>query len=683
MFDSSPRVIGRGGELEELAAPELLSELQNRQVQLEEQNESLRETQASMEDSRSRYFLLFDQSPICYFVFDRKHQVIEVNVRAAELLGVDRVELRESFFDRFLHEQSQSLLHEHLSTVFDTREGRRTELKLKGWSGAVIFVEVDTSYLAASAYEQAACVSAWTEITQRKLAEEAYASEHRLLRTLVEFLPEAVYVRDLNGRMLVTNEACEAWLAGCLVGDETQAGRVRAEDVQLMRTGQAILNREEQVSQGEEGGSLCLLTTKIPLRDAGGAITGMVGLSRDVTELKQSRQEQERLNRKLEETQKLESLGVLAGGIAHDFNNLLTAILGNTSLALMEVEGQLGVERRLRDVQSTCLRAAELCRQMLAYSGKAQLNVAVLDLNELIRDTSKLLEVSVSKRAVVRFKESCDRALISGDATQLRQIVMNLVINASEALGAADGSINIETSLVQADRRMLDDSFAAPDAAEGKYVQLEVRDTGSGMASDTLKKIFDPFYTTKKTGRGLGLAAVLGILRSHRGGIQVSSRLGVGTTFRLLLPVLPVSATLPPPEIIREEIANGRLKAEGAVLLVDDEESIRGIACDMLTGFGFKVYKACDGAEAVVAYHMHRHEIQMVLMDLTMPKVDGVQAFEKLREISPDVPILLMSGYTQHERVPELVKKGRAGFIHKPFEVASLRQKIVELQSIV
>ena len=320
---------------------------------------------------------------------------------------------------------------------------------------------------------------------------------------------------------------------------------------------------------------------------------------------------------------------------------------------------------------------------MLAYSGKAQLNVAALDLNELIRDIAKLLKVSVSKRAEIHFEESSERALILGDATQLRQIVMNLVINASEALGDIDGLINIATKIVSADRRMLDDSFAAPAVGEGLFVQLDVSDTGCGMSPETLKKIFDPFYTTKKTGRGLGLAAVLGILRGHRGGIQVSSKLGHGTRFRLLLPLLPGAETLSLADSGPEKIIAGPLKITGAVLVVDDEEEIRCIASDMLTGFGFKVLKACDGAEALVAYHLHRDEIGLVLMDLTMPKLDGVQAFEKLRDICPTVPILLMSGYTEHERVPDLVKQGRSAFIHKPFEVSTLKQKLLALQTML
>ena len=377
-----------------------------------------------------------------------------------------------------------------------------------------------------------------------------------------------------------------------------------------------------------------------------------------------------KLERKLLETQKLESLGVLAGGIAHDFNNLLTGILGNSSLASLELAESSPIHDYLGQINQSSLRAADLCKQMLAYSGRGRFVVQKIDLNRLVDETTHLLQVSISKHAMMQFNFAAGLPSIEADATQLRQVVMNLVINASEAIGAKSGVIGLTTGLVRADRAYLGGTFAAQDLAEGNYVTLEVSDNGCGMNAETLARIFDPFFSTKFTGRGLGLAAVLGIMRGHHGALKVYSEPGRGTTFKLLFPCAAGVAD-PTRPVIQ---AKPSWRGQGKVLVVDDEETIRTTALRMLKVLGFESELASNGREAVEALRAKPGSYALVLLDLTMPVMDGEQAFTELRQVQPDLRVVLMSGYNRQEAVARFTGKGLASFLQKPFSMEALTE---------
>jgi PAS domain S-box-containing protein len=377
-----------------------------------------------------------------------------------------------------------------------------------------------------------------------------------------------------------------------------------------------------------------------------------------------------KLERKLLETQKLESLGVLAGGIAHDFNNLLTGILGNASLASLELPEGSPIHDYLGQINQSSLRAADLCKQMLAYSGRGRFVVQKVDLNRLVEETTHLLQVSISKHAALRFNLAAGLPSIEADATQLRQVVMNLVINASEAIGGKSGMISLNTGLTRVDRAYLAGAVAAPDIAEGDYVALEVSDNGCGMEAETLAKIFDPFFSTKFTGRGLGLAAVLGIMRGHRGVLKVYSELGRGTTFKLLFPC----ASGPAESVGPVAAARSTWRGRGRVLVVDDEETIRSTAARMLRVLGFETEFAVHGLAAVEVLRANPGAYVLVLLDLTMPVMDGEQAFTELRRLQPDVRVVLMSGFNRQEAVARFTGKGLASFLQKPFSMEALTE---------
>lgn len=388
----------------------------------------------------------------------------------------------------------------------------------------------------------------------------------------------------------------------------------------------------------------------------------------DITARKQAEAERVKLEAQLQHAQKLESLGVLAGGIAHDFNNLLTGILGYTDLALHQLPQSSSARRSIEEAMKVTRQAAELTKQMLAYSGKGRFVVEPLDLSGLVEEMTRLLQISISKKCVMKYNFTPDLPTVEADATQVRQIIMNLVINASEAIGDQSGIITVSTGVMPCDRAYLAESYLDEKLPEGLYVYLEVADNGSGMSAETRARIFDPFFTTKFTGRGLGLAAVLGIVRGHGGAIKVFSEIGQGTIFRVLFPASTLLAK------INDKEANGadQWRGSGTLLVVDDEEAVRETVRDLMETSGFAVLTAAHGREAVEIFRGENERIALVLLDMTMPYLDGEETLHELRQIRQDVNIVLMSGYSEQTVTKRLVDKGFAQFIQKPFGLDEL-----------
>ena len=383
---------------------------------------------------------------------------------------------------------------------------------------------------------------------------------------------------------------------------------------------------------------------------------------RDVTERK-------RFEDRMRHAQKLESLGVLAGGIAHDFNNLLTAILGSASLALDDLPADSPAAERVRNVLAASERAAELTRQMLAYSGRGRFIVASVDLSAQVREITALLHASVGGNVdlILNLQE---RAFIEADAGQLQSVVMNLVINASEAVGTKSGTVVISTSFQHLDAEYLRDNMAGDDLEPGPYVLLEVHDTGDGMNPATIARIFDPFFTTKFLGRGLGLAAVLGIVRGHKGAIKVYSHPGQGTTFKLFFPASPTAAGPPAAPAVA-----GSHRGSGTILVVDDEDVVLKMARSTLERYGYKVLSAANGREAVDIFKRKPDEIALVLLDMTMPVLSGEDTLLELKSIRSDVRVIVSSGYNEIEALRRF-GQGVAGFLQKPYRAAVLAEKV-------
>jgi CheY-like chemotaxis protein len=384
----------------------------------------------------------------------------------------------------------------------------------------------------------------------------------------------------------------------------------------------------------------------------------------DVTGRKRAEEERRSLEAQVQHAQKLESLGVLAGGIAHDFNNLLTGILGNVSLALSKLPPGADLASTLGRVERAAERAAELTNQMLAYAGKGSFIVGSVDLNSVVRELLPLLQSSVTKHAKLELDLDPTISEIDGDRSQIEQVVMNLITNASDALEEKEGVIRLRTGLTLEKR--ID--------ARDPQVFLEVFDTGAGMDEATKARIFDPFFTTKFTGRGLGLAAVQGIVRSHRGAIRVETELGKGTRFTVLFPM----GQRQKPGVERTS-ASRDVRGSGIVLVIDDEEAVRDVARAALESAGYRVLVAEDGLRGIEAFEGGGAAFVCVLVDVSMPRLNGEETFRRLRSVDPSVPILVTSGFTERDARERFSGSDVAGFIQKPFRATELVDKVSRL----
>jgi two-component system, cell cycle sensor histidine kinase and response regulator CckA len=397
---------------------------------------------------------------------------------------------------------------------------------------------------------------------------------------------------------------------------------------------------------------------------------------RDLTEQKQAEATERENEEALQQSQKLESIGVLAGGIAHDFNNLLTGIMGNAGLARRAIVAHKTEQAAalLKDVLAASERAADLTRQLLAYAGKGRFVIQSVDVCKLVSDVSTLIRASISKKITLVLDVPDDCPPVEADRTQLQQLVMNLVINGGEAIGDEPGTLTVRVRPDQfTERRERPRTEGFPIVA-GEYVRIDVSDTGAGMDAETRTRIFEPFFTTKFLGRGLGLSAALGIVRGHRGAIGVRSEPGSGTTFTVLLPT--------PRETRQPERMSGHFGVEsdvqgvGTILVADDEEGVRSLVSSILQDAGYTVELASDGAQAVQRLRELGARVRLILLDLTMPILGGAEAAAELRRIRPDVPIVAMSGYGDIEVMQRFSEVGVDDFVPKPFSPDQLAAKV-------
>jgi signal transduction histidine kinase len=384
-------------------------------------------------------------------------------------------------------------------------------------------------------------------------------------------------------------------------------------------------------------------------------------------------EERTRVQEKLLQVQKAESLGLLAGGIAHDFNNLLTAIMGNASVAALKLPEGSPARQPIDAIVVAARRAADLTQQLLAYSGKGRLQIRLVDLSTQIQEIVTLLEAATPKHVQLRLELTRGLPAIECDVTQLQQIVMNLVLNAAEAIEGDRGTVLIATGHQAIDPSYPADASLGEAPTPGDYVFLEVQDDGKGMDEATQARIFDPFFTTKATGRGLGLAAVLGIVRSHRAVLRVYSEVGRGTTFKVLFPAEAAPAEIAPAPPVAS------IERTGTVLIVDDESVLRGAARSILEHFGFAVLEAGSGEAALELYASAPEAIDAVLLDMTMPGMSGEETFRRLRAIHADVTVILSSGYNEIEATRRFTSKGLAGFLQRPYTASRLGEYVAQV----
>ncbi len=554
----------------------------------------------------------------------------------------------------------------------------RTPMARRRKDGSTFLVELSGFPLKDLEGNTVGTASTAVDITERVRAETQLREKAADLDATFASAAEGIILVGTDLHVISFNDAAKRMLASVhggelSVGDDALDWVFPKDREDFLRTATRTLeglnfNFEQEIAL-PDGTVMWWEFSFAPVRLEEGVIRGFAMSLRNVTDRRQTEET-------LRQAQKLESLAILAGGIAHDFNNLLVGILGNAGLALSELSPTSPARETIEAIETAGQRAAELARQMLAYSGKGKFVIQHVDMNGLVEEMAHLLRVSAAPGVQLAFHFHPDLPPVEGDATQLRQVIMNLVVNASDAIGEQEGTIAITTAVVPATKELLADTYLAPDLPPGDYVLVEVQDTGAGMNPDTLSKVFDPFFTTKFTGRGLGLAAVLGIMRGHRGAIKVESQEGVGTTFKLLLPAAAVAAAVEP-----GEKAPGPWKGQGLALVVDDEPTVRGVTARALRAFGFEVLEASDGLEGVEVFTANADRIVCTLLDMTMPRLNGIEAFQRIREVRPGTPIVLMSGYSEQDTMERVGSAYRAAFVQKPFNLAGLRATLQTILS--
>lgn len=514
-------------------------------------------------------------------------------------------------------------------------------------------------------------VLVFRDVSERRRAEEKAG----YLVALVESSEDAIIGKSLDGTIQSWNASAErlyGYRAEEIIGHHfselVPAERKHEESdiLEKLRGGERTVHFET-VRLRKGGGRVDVSLTISPIRNKNGQIIGGSHVARDISEQKKSAEN-------MRQTQKLESLGVLAGGVAHDFNNLLVGILGNASLALDQVEPNSRARAPLEGVIAASERAAQLTHQMLAYSGRGRFVLERINLSARIRETVPLIQAAIPRSVELRFDLEEDLPAIEADATQIQQLVMNIVINGAEAIPEETaGTVTITTHRQYVDEQYIrNQTEAGGELKRGEYVLFEVRDSGSGMDQTTKARIFDPFFTTKFTGRGLGLAAVLGIVRGHGGSIRVSSAPGQGTVFSVLFPAVEAELEANP----RKQQDAGDLSGSGTVLVIDDEELVRGMAKQALEHYGYSVLLAEDGGRGVEAFRREADRIKCVVLDMTMPVMSGEETLARIRAVRSDIPVILSSGFNEVEAVRRFEGKGLAGFLQKPYQVATLAKTV-------
>jgi len=513
------------------------------------------------------------------------------------------------------------------------------------------------------------------DISQRKRFESALEESEEKYRTILQSIEEGYFEVDLSGRLTFFNEALTR-ISGFTKEDmrgksfreystPEVAENVASQFNELYKTGRSIEFTEYETVRAD-GETRYLEVSASLMHNENGKPSGFRGIVRDVTARKSAEEEKRRLEAQVQHGQKMEAIGTLAGGVAHDFNNLLMGIQGNVSLMMMDIESSHPHHKGMENILGYVERCAMLTKQLLGFARGGKYEVSTLDLSDLVASNAEMF--GRTRKEITIYQDYQENLwTVEADRGQIEQVLLNLFVNAAQAMRGG-GSLFLETGNCE-----LDEKFVQPFGFEpGKYVRLSVTDTGIGMDTDNQRRIFEPFFTTKKRGEGtgLGLASTYGIIKNHSGIIDVVSQPGKGTTFNIYLPAGGKAIEMEGG--IEEELRKGA----GTVLFIDDEDMTLQVGSQILNALGYSVLTSASGSEGVEILKKQREEVDLVILDMVMPDMSGMETFDALREVDPNIKVLLSSGYSAEGPANEIMKKGCNGFIQKPFNISELSTKI-------
>jgi len=624
---------------------------------------------------------VIENSPLSILVLDNEANIHRANPSACNIFAYTEQELLQMTIHDLVPDDIRAkhyaLFQDEVEGNLHQIMGETRELRARRKDGVIFPCAVTVSYFTIAGNKQLFSVLI-QDLTQPQQAEQ----ESRRLTSILEATSDFVAMTDAEERVLYINAAGRRMLG---LHASALPDNLMFSDLHPDATNKKL---EQEILPGAIKNGVYQSDYTLLNRNGDEIPVSAVFMAHDLSKdgrpdmysvIARDLTEEREMHAKIEHSQRLESLGVLAGGIAHDFNNILTAIMGNAAIAERKaLINPQDTARYLGNIVESSEKAAELCKQMLAYSGKGKFVVKAINLSAMVENITKLLEISISKNVVLKYHMAEQLPAVEVDMAQIQQVIMNLVINASDAIGDKSGVISIATGVMQADSAYLAGTSMDDQLSEGRYVYMEVSDTGCGMDKKTRSKLFEPFFTTKFTGHGLGMSAVLGIVRGHHGAIKVYSEIGRGSTFKVLLPMSNQQAET----MMLETPSSDKWHGSGTVLIVDDEETIRETAAMMLEDMGFETLTATDGLDGVRVYQQHQHEIVAVLMDMTMPKMDGKTCFTELRRINKQVNVVLSSGYNEQEATNRFAGQGLAGFIQKPYTPDALQVKMQQILKI-
>ncbi len=656
----------QGGELGELART------------FDAMAEQLRAREDALARSETFMNTIIETEPECVKMLDSEGRLQMMNRAGLNMIDADSFAQVQGkcVFDRITPEFKEAF-KELTRNVFRGIPGNLV-FQTSGLKGRRVWLDTHAVPFRNDRGEIVSLLGITRDITEHMKSEEQRQETLLLFESLMQYSPMGIRIFDgESGKCILLNQATADIAGGDVEQMQQQNFRILQSwrESGLLEAAETVLGdgiaRVHEVELHTSFGkdiAMSYVLSRLMIKDK----KHLLVVGRDVTDERRLTEDKKRMEAQMLHVQKLESLGVLAGGIAHDFNNILMAIMGNAELALLRLPPESPVRGNLQNIEKSSQRAADLAQQMLAYSGKGSFLIEEVNVNALVEEMRHMLDVSISKKVEMHLELAEDLPLVEVDATQIRQVVMNLVINASEAIGDNSGVISIRTGARRCDAATLSQLWLNDRLQEGMYVYLEVSDNGCGMAPETVARIFDPFFTTKFTGRGLGMAAVLGIVRGHNGTIQVRSTQGEGSSFTVFIPAVSGDAR---PQTHAQEAVPAPT-GTGTVLLVDDEETIRSLGTEMLETLGYRVLTAEDGAAAIDIFKRHRDDIACVILDLTMPHMDGEQALRELRALDPGVQVLLSSGFSEQEITQRFTGWGLTGFIQKPYRLTDLSRKL-------